>query len=85
MSIVLVEFPKPKAPTPQKPVALTDVFPLPWSAGEQHESKCEIMAANGNRVLTLSGNAFGFNGEIATRILQAVNAMAPKVEKKAPV
>lgn len=80
--IYLVEFPQAKPPAPPRKVTLTDVFPLPWVAGEQHESKCEIIAANGKRILTLSGNAFGFNGEIAERVLQAINAMAPKIEKK---
>jgi hypothetical protein len=49
--------------------------PRPWEAGEQHESMCKIVDANGKAVFTVEtlGHFDNYAGDVADVILMAVN------------
>lgn len=74
LSIITVEYPNP-LPSP-KPKTLFEVHPKPWHLGEENESKCDIIDANGNRVATINAGRICYDLHphgIADAMCMAVN------------
>jgi hypothetical protein len=54
-SIEIVELPKPESPKPFHNPSLSESHRLPWRQGFQHETMCEILDADNNLVVRISG------------------------------
>lgn len=60
--------------------------PKPWHRGEQHESKCEVLDANGSLLFTIHGGIVSgpmYPGKLAQQIVDAING-TPAMQKPLP-